>query len=232
MVKIMENEHRGHRARMKKRYLSTGFDSFEPHEILEVILYYCYPQKDTNPVAHKLLDSFGSISAVFDAPFDTLVKAGLSEHAAAYIKMLPDVSRVYLDDRNNNRSKIINLNRLESYFINKFVGRVEEHFILLLLDSKCKELFCGVISSGTNTNSDVNVRKIVDLAMRYNAVIAAVAHNHPSGIALPSSTDIRTTVSLSKTLSCVGVTLYDHVVVADDDAISMRNSALCDEAFF
>ncbi len=228
----MANEHKGHRARMKNRYLSTGFDTFEPHEILEMILYYCYPQRDTNPLAHKLLDSFGSISAIFDAPFDTLVSAGLSENAATYLKMLPDVSRVYLDDRNNNPGKIINLDRLESYFINKFVGRVEEHFILLLVDSKCKELFCGVISSGTNTNSDVNIRKVVELSMRYNATLAAVAHNHPSGIAFPSKPDIKATQAISQTLSTIGVTLYDHVIVADDDAISMRKSALCDEAFF
>ncbi len=228
----MANEHSGHRKRMRNRYLNTGFDSFEAHEILEMILYYCYPQKDTNPIAHKLLDTFGSISAIFDAPFDALVKSGVSENVATYLKMIPDVSRVYLDDKNSNKNKIVYIDRLGSYFINKYIGRIDEHLMLLLLDSKCKELFCGVVSAGTTSSSDVNIRKIIDLAMRYNATNAVIAHNHPSGVALPSRSDLKATQVLSSTLSAVGVNLLDHIIIADDDYISLKDSALCDEAFF
>lgn len=226
-VNRMPNEHAGHRSRMRKRYLSAGFDDFEDHEILEMILYYCYPQKDTNPIAHRLLDAFGSLSAVFEAPVDSLIKAGISENAAVYLRMIPDVSRVYLDDRNNKQTKIISLDTIGDYFASKFIGRIDEHLVLLLMDAKGKELFCGVVATGTACGSDVPIRRIVDLSMRYNATNAAIAHNHPSGVALPSKADIRATEVLLSALSLVGVQLIDHVIVSDNDYVSLRDSALC-----
>ena len=219
--------HEGHRQRMRQRYLATGFDSFQDHEILEMILYNCYSRINTNDIAHRLLDNFGSLSAVLEAPVDSLKAAGLSERVAVYLRMIPDISRAYLDDRNNSKDKIISLDNIGEYFVTKFIGRIDEHLILLLMDAKCKELFCGVVASGSAIGSDVPVRQIVDLAMRYNATNAAIAHNHPSGVALPSKTDVTTTNTLHSTLSLVGVRLVDHIIVADNDFISLRESALC-----
>lgn len=219
--------HDGHRNRMRQRYLTTGFDSFEDHEILEMILYNCYRRINTNNIAHKLLEKFGSISAVLEAPIDELMKAGISESAAVYLRMIPDVCRVYLNDRNNNKSKIISLDTVGDYFVTKYIGRSDEHLYLLLMDSKCKELYCGVVSTGTLQSSDVPMRKIVDLAMRYNASNAVIAHNHPSGVALPSRADINATNVLCNTLAVIGVRLVDHIIVADDDYISLRESELC-----
>lgn len=223
----MANEHEGHRSRVRKRYLSEGLDSFEDHEILELVLFYSYPRRDTNELAHRLLDTFGSLSAVLEAPVDSLKGAGLCENAAILLRMIPDLSRAYLDDRNNNKSKIIGYDALGDYFVNKFVGRKDENLILLLMDAKGKEVFCGVISKGSATGSDVPLRKIVDLAMRYNACNAAVAHNHPSGIALPSRADIRATEEMVSTLSVIGVYLIDHFIIADNEYISLRESQLC-----
>ena len=221
------NTHEGHRERMRKRYLATGFDSFEDHEILEMILYNCYSRINTNDIAHRLLDNFGSLSAVLEAPVDSLKAAGISERVAVYLRMIPDIARVYLDDRNNSQEKIISLDTIGDYFVHKFIGRVEENLILLLMDAKCKELFCGVVATGTACGSDVTIRHIVDLAMRYNATNAAIAHNHPSGVALPSKNDIKATDILNSTLSLVGVRLVDHIIVADNEYISLRESALC-----
>ncbi|MBQ8001063.1 MAG: DNA repair protein RadC [Ruminococcus sp.] len=221
------NTHEGHRERMRKRYLATGFDSFQDHEILEMILYNCYSRINTNDIAHRLLDNFGSLSAVLEAPVDSLKAAGLSERVAVYLRMIPDIARAYLDDRNNSASKIISLDTVGEYFVSKFIGRMDENLILLLMDAKCKELYCGVVATGTASGSDVPVRHIVDLAMRYNATNAAIAHNHPSGVALPSRNDIKATNTLHSTLALVGVRLVDHIIVADNDFISLRESALC-----
>lgn len=223
----MANEHAGHRSRVRKRYLLEGLDSFEDHEILEFVLFYSYPQKDTNKMAHKLLNTFGSLSAVLEAPVDSLKEAGICENAAILLRMIPDLSRAYLDDRNNSKSKIIRYDDLGNYFVNKFVGRKDENLILLLMDTKGKELFCGVVSKGSATGSDVPLRKIVDLSMRYNATNAVVAHNHPSGIALPSKADIRATDAMVNTLSVIGVSLIDHFIIADNEYVSLRESQLC-----
>lgn len=227
----MPSEHTGHRQRMKERFLHTHFDGFEDHQILEMILFYVYPRTDTNPLAHRLLNTFGSLSAVFEAPVDTLISAGLTPNAATFITMLPDISRVYLNDRNNNTSKIIDFERLGEFFIPKFIGRGEEAMILLLADAKGKEIYSGVVSKGSFHASEAPVRKIIDLAMRYNATTAAIAHNHPSGVALPSRADIKATATIFQALNLIGVLLYDHIIVSDDDFVSLRESNLCDDIF-
>ena len=221
-----QHNHDGHRARMRKRYLDTGFDSFEDHEILEMLLYNCYTRRNTNDIAHKLLNSFGSISAVLDAPIDRIVEAGVSENVAIFLHMLPDVCRVYFDDRNNSEDKIIHVENFGKYFVNKYIGRTDETVYLLLLDSKNKEIFCGVVAEGSITSSDISVRKIVDLSLRYNARYAVIAHNHPSGIALPSQEDVYVTRMIHSTLAAVGVTLVDHIIVADDLHNSLRDIIL------
>lgn len=221
------HSHDGHRSRLRKKYFENGFDSFEDHEILEMLLYNCYTRRNTNDIAHKLLDAFGSLSAVFEAPIDSIIKVGVSESVATFLHMIPDICRVYYDDRNNSKSKIIQMDNIGDYFINKFIGRVDESIYLLLMDSKCKELYCGVIATGTSCSSDVPMRKIVDLSMRYNATNAVLAHNHPSGVALPSKADLHVTKLLHSTLASVGVKLVDHIIVADDEYVSLRESALC-----
>ena len=224
-----DSTHNGHRERMRERFLQTEFDGFEEHQILEMLLYYVYPRNDTNPMAHKLLDKIGTISDVLDSPIDVLMDAGLTKNGATFLSMLPHISRIYLDDKNNNRNKIIDFSNLGEYFAHKFVGRKEENLILLLADAKGKEIFCGVVATGSFYASEAPLRRIVDLALRYNAATAVIAHNHPSGVAMPSKGDIKATTDVANALSYVGVKLIDHIIVADCDYISLYETALCDD---
>ena len=222
--------HSGHRMRMRSKFLESGLDGFETHESLELLLYYCIPRKDTNAIAHRLLDSFGSLSAVLDAPIDALKECGLSENAAILLKLVPQMSRLYLDDR-QSCDKVVDLENIGERLLHKFIGRDYEAVVLLLLDVKYKEVFCGVINKGSVNSCDLYIRKIIENAMIYNASYAVLAHNHPSGLALPSRADIGSTKTVASALSLVGVRLLDHIVVADEDYVSMRQSGLCNEAF-
>jgi DNA repair protein RadC len=224
--------HEGHRTRLKERFLRDGLDNFEKHEVLEILLYYVIPRKNTNDIAHRLLDAFGSLSSVFDAPIEALSKIeGVGRNSATLIKLLPELSRRYLDDKYNSQSKIITNEIAGQIFVNKFIGRINEHVILMLLDSKRKLLFCGVVSEGTVNAADIYVKKIVELALRYNASTAIVSHNHPSGIAMPSKEDILTTIEIKKTLDFVNIKLIDHIIVADNDYVSLADSKLEDLIF-
>lgn len=227
-----KNLHKGHRQRMKSKFLLNGLDDFEQHQALELLLYYAIPRCDTNPMAHRLLDHFGSISAIFDAPVDALKEAGVSETTAALLKIIPEFSRLYLDDKYNNKNKIINFDHLIEYFSNKFVGRNEETVMLLLADAKGKEIFSGVIAKGSLNTSDVPIRKVVDLSLRYNAKTAVIAHNHPSGVAIPSIADIKTTKDIFDALDHVNVLLADHIIIADGDGISIAQSQLGEGIFY
>lgn len=222
--------HTGHRQRMRAKFLQSGLDGFEIHESLELLLYYAVPRKDTNPLAHKIIDNFGSLSAALDAPIDALRECGLSENAAILLKLIPQISRLYLDDKRDD-SKAVRLETIGDRLLHKFVGRDYEAVVLLLMDAKHKEVFCGVISKGSVNSCDLYIRKIIENIMIYNASYAVLAHNHPSGLALPSLADIESTKSVSSALSLVGVQLLDHIVVADDDYVSMLQSGLCNEAF-
>lgn len=212
--------HDGHRNRMKEKFLKEGADAFHEHEILEILLYYAVPRKDTNPLAHKLLERFGSLAAVLDAPADVLQEFGLTRNAAVLLKLIPEISRVYMDSRSSNTG-IITEENIGERVLSKFVGRQNEIVVLMLLDGKGQELYCDVVSKGSVNASEIYVRKLLELAVKYNASTAVLAHNHPSGMALPSSRDIATTKTVKQALKLVGVRLADHIIVTDDDYMSM-----------
>ncbi|MGN0536453.1 MAG: RadC family protein [Acutalibacteraceae bacterium] len=212
--------HDGHRNRMKEKFLKEGADAFHEHEILEVLLYYAVPRKDTNPLAHKLLERFGSLAAVLDAPAEVLQEFGLTRNAAVLLKLIPEISRVYMDSRTSNTG-IVTEENIGERVLSKFVGRKNEIVVLMLLDGKGQELYCDVVSKGSVNSSEIYVRKLLELAVKYNASTAVLAHNHPSGMALPSGRDIATTRTVKQALKLVGVRLADHIIVTDDDYMSM-----------
>lgn len=221
-----DNVHSGHRARVRKKFLLNGIDSFETHEVLELLLFYAVPMKNTSELAHNLLDSFGSISAVLDAPVDALMNTGLTETQAVLLRLIPEISRLYIDDKHNNDSKIIDDETLPDKILRKFIGRENENVLLLLLDAKGKEVFCGIVSKGSLNDTSLPVRKIVDYSLRYNAKSVIIAHNHPSGVALPSREDMETTANLKSALDVIGVRLLDHYIVADNDCVSLAQSRI------
>lgn len=224
---MQKADHSGHRSRMKKKLLSQGADVFEPHEILEILLYYAIPQKNTNDIAKNLIKHFGSLSAVLDASYEALEEAGLTEHQAILLKLIPDVSRIYLVDKHENRKKALSPEKVPAYILRRYIGLAEhEQVMLLLLDKKGKELFCGVVAQGDFDSVNLSFRKIVALAVNYSAVIAYLAHNHPSGMGLPSTRDVTTTVELKTLLKQVGVILADHFIIADGDCVSLAESGL------
>lgn len=226
------NEHAGHRKRLKKKFIENGFDIFEPHEALEMYLFYAIPRKDTNPLAHKLLDRYLTIGGVCDAPIDELQSEfDLSESAAVFLKMLPEMSRLYNESKLSD-DNIIDYENLGEVFKVKFIGRTSEAVAIILGDAKGKMIYSGIISKGSLNSTDMPVRKIVDLALRHNAKTVFLAHNHPSGAALPSKSDLESTMVIRETLLSVGVDLVDHFIVTDDDYVSLRQSGLAGNIFY
>lgn len=231
MSKPAKHEHTGHRDRVRKKFIDNGFDGFEPHEVLEMYLFYAIPRKDTNTLAHKLLNRYITISGVCDAPLDELMKDfSLSQSAAVFLKMLPQMSRLYIQSK-TSKDNAIDDERIGEMFMSMFIGRNEECVALILGDAKGKLLFSDIITKGSVDSTSAPVRKIVDIALRHNARCAFVAHNHPSGSALPSSEDIRATATIKNTLQSVGVVLVDHYIITTDDYVSLAQSEMCGRIF-
>lgn len=220
-----ENIHSGHRQRLKKRFLEAGMDGLSDVNCLELLLFYAIARKDTNPLAHALLDRFGSLSAVLDAPPEQLQQvAGISEHAATLLHAIPALSRRYLMDQTRHEVILNTTTLCGEYLKPRFYGAREEQVYLLCLDAKCKALDCRLISKGSVNAADISVRKIVEVALSVNATSVVLAHNHTSGLALPSREDEATTQRLATALDAVGIQLADHIIVADQDFVSMADS--------
>ena len=217
--------HDGHRQRLKERFLQGGLDNFTDVQVLELVLFYCIPRKDTNPIAHALLDHFGSLSQVLEASVEELQKVpGIGENTAVYLTMLTQVGRYYLVDRSQREVILPTIDKCGAYLVPYFFGRSTETVFLLCLDAKCKVLCCREIGQGSVNSAGISVRKIVEVALGANATTVVLAHNHPSGIALPSAEDIQTTRKVAAALQSVEVVLADHIVVADGDYVSMVQS--------
>lgn len=226
------NEHTGHRKRLKKKFIENGLDVFEPHEALELYLFYAIPRKDTNPLAHRLLDKYGSISAVCDASIEELEREfGLSQSASVLLKLLPQMSRLYNESK-MSYDKPIDLEKVGEMFAAKFIGRTSEETALMLGDAKGKMIYFDIVAKGSLTATEMPVRRIVDLALRKNAKTAFLGHNHPSGTALPSPGDLEATELLKETLGAIGVNLVDHIIVTSEDYVSLRESGMAGKIFY
>jgi DNA repair protein RadC len=217
--------HDGHRERMKKRFSEHGLDNFEDHNVIELLLFYALPRADVNPIAHKLIEKFGSLAAVFDAPTDELAKVpGITANTALFIKLIPQVSRRYLMSRTRFEDILDSTEKAGRYLLPHFFAERDEIVYMICLDAKCKVLNCKLLFRGSVNSANVSVRKIVENALLYNSTSVIIAHNHTSGIALPSHEDKLTTRRIENALRAVDIVLADHIIVADDDFVSMADN--------
>jgi len=134
-----ENPHAGHRIRLKERFVKEGtLRNFELHNVLELLLFFGVPQKDTNPLAHDLIRTFGSFENVFRAPLRQLASVkGMTRNAAVLIKLIPEVYRRYLEESTVLEDLLNSPEKLRGYLLPKFTGLTEETVYLLCMDSAC-----------------------------------------------------------------------------------------------
>lgn len=216
--------HDGHRQRLKTEFLARP-DSFPDHKLLELLLFYANPRSDTNPLAHELMDHFGSLAGVLDATPEELQKVkGVGEHAAVLFKVVKEFSGRYLTVRTQVDDIARNARDYYALLRPYFFGARNEMLYLLCLDGKRKVLGIRRLGEGNVNAVNVTTRLIAEAALSLNASAVVLAHNHVSGIAFPSDEDIATTNSLSAILSNLSVTLVDHLIFVDDDMVSLRDS--------
>lgn len=217
--------HDGHREKMRRRFLTAGLDSFADHEALELLLYYAIPRRDTNPIAHALMERYGSLSAVLSAPAEDLQKvAGVGESAAVLLRLAPQLCRKARLSDAAQETVLNGTERAGSYLLELFAGMNQEVLYQLCLDQKGKLLACKRLSEGSVNSAELNIRRMVENAILTSASGVILSHNHPSGIALPSQDDFNTTEQARTALATIGVRLLDHIIVADDDFVSMADS--------
>lgn len=217
----------GHRERLRRRYAKEGLDNFEPHEVLELLLFYVIPRGNVNHIGHRLINRFGSLAGVFHAKYEELMTIeGVGEQAALYLKLIPDVCRRYLlsSAQDKGTFALSNSTLAHAYLAPYFVGRTVETLYAVCMNNAGVPVDCCYISEGTSNATQVDVRKIIEAVIRNNAVAVILCHNHPDGVARPSQEDIRLTKKVKDVLDAMGVILLDHLILVNDDFVSFHDT--------
>lgn len=224
-IKKVHNPHENHRARVRETFRKAGVDGMPDHNLLELLLFYSIPRKDTNEIAHRLIETFGSLNGVFDAPYERLIEVeGVGESSALLLSLVPGMCRRYIEGM--TAKKKINLSTPEAvgdYIVKKYYGCKTEVFYMLCLDAVGNLINCCKLSEGSTGTVVVDKRIMLETALRNNADKIVFAHNHPNGIAAPSKNDLEMTYDFSTVLSTVGIRLADHFIVAGNEYLSLAS---------
>lgn len=205
----------GHRARVKKRFSESGINSFQDYEVLELLLFYSIPQGDVKPLAKELLDRFHTLRAVFDADDEALRQIkGVGEHTATLLRLVPQLSQLYLSLGSRNTRTIKTVDEAGRYVCDMIGARATEEFCVLCLDASYRLLAFECVEKGTVAQANVYPRKVVECAVRNKSVNVILAHNHPTGIMQASESDRQVTQKIYDILENIGIGLLDHIIAA------------------
>ena len=215
--------HDGHRDRMKQKFLKHGLESFESHEVLELLLFYAIPRCDTNEFAHRLINEFGSLTGVFGASAEDLCRVdGIGPNAATLIVLCREIFKRYLAEKNSEIKTLNSIGEILGYLEPLFFGEQKEKAVALFFNGRREVLGCVTLSKGSIVGTEASARDIAENAFRLNATGVVLAHNHPAGDASPSSQDVDTTKTLVKNLWPMSIEVVDHCIFAPNSCFSMR----------
>ena len=208
---------------MRKRFMQGGIASFAPHEALELLLFYALPRKNTNPIAHSLINHFGSLDAVLEAPLERIIEIpGIGESAAALIALVLPLARMVERERVGERPLMSNMAEAKAYCRRLFDGSPDEVLYVICLDAQSRVLRAVRALTGTIDQIAIYPRVILNIALTYKAHSVVLAHNHPSGIEEPSEADLQVTNHLREILNAVDIPLFDHIICTANDCLSIE----------
>ena len=216
--------HDGHRERMREAFLEHGLQTMNDIQALELLLFYALPRRDTNGIAHLLLDRFGSLDAVLSASAEELREVDGIGDSAAVLMMVNQISKKAQTSKLREVKQIRSYNDAGKYLLPFFMNEQEEVVYLLCLDAKRAVICCTEMARGVVNSVDASIRRIVEKALKVRACSVIIAHNHPDGLAIPSREDDVFTKCLYNALETVGIRLEDHIIVANGDFVSAGES--------
>ena len=223
MAKSDSELHKGHRQRMREKFRKYGFDGFADHEVVEMLLFYCYPRMAPNKLAHKILDKYGSLADLFDAsPEELMIETGISEVTATLFSMISKLSKGYEKAKWDRVKYLKNTEETGQFAVSMFTDTQNEEFALICLDANRRICWSGVIIKGTVDRTEAYPRIVVKEALKHQATKVVFVHNHPSGTLSASVADKEATEVLIKTLKCIDIEVLDHIIVSGTRYLSMK----------
>ena len=215
--------HAGHRERVRENVLKNGFEQLEDHKLLELLLFYSIPREDTNDLAHRLLNEFHSLSGVIKASPKQLQKViGVGDNTAVLISAMGELCVRVLKEGNIKKTPYLNYEDLLNLIKSHYISESKERFLLVCLDSGFRLKLVEFISEGDSVSVDFDIKKLVTKVLECDASIVVIAHNHPNGNSTPSGSDVDVTASISVMLRKMNISLFDHIIIGEDNHYSMR----------
>lgn len=209
--------------RLVRRFLLRNPDALTDAELLELLLRFT--SEEAQELAERLLLQFSGIAAILEATADDLrTIEGMDEESVLLLRLVPELHRRYFLSRSQFETRLTDSTAFGQYLLPYFYGKKDEMVYLLSLDAGGRVLNCRLLGHGSVNSVNIPIRRMVQEALTVNATAVVLAHNHPSGIAVPSKEDVELTHRLRATLDAMDIMLLDHIVVADDDFVSMRDS--------
>jgi len=217
----------GHRDRLRKKFVSGGFDNLADYEILELALTYALPRKDVKVLAKEMINKFGSLKQVFDADVDELKQIkNISDYSAEFLLFLKKFVSLYLSLDIKEKNKLSTPESVRDYLVSALGGEKIEKFYAVMLNSGGRVIDCLEIESGTVNKTPLVPRKIAEAALKYRAVSVIIAHNHPGGTLKPSQNDMKATSAVKNALESIDVSLLDHIIVSNNNYFSFKEHSL------
>lgn len=221
--------HDGHRERLRRRFLENGLDNFNELNALELLLFYSVPRRDTNVLAHDLLEYFGSLDAIFCASQQELMAVeGVRETTASLLMLIPQIMRKSKVAGTNKIRVIRSTEDAANYLLPRFLYIGHEVIFMLCLDSKKRVIDCVEMGRGVVNSVNVDIRRLVETALKYRAASVIISHNHPDSYAQPSVEDDLMTQQICAALALVNIPLEDHIIVAGEEYVSYRELGMLD----
>jgi len=219
--------HTGHREKLKQRFIEEGLESFEDHQVLELLLFYSTPRRDTNEIAHRLIKKFGTLEAIFDSTPEQLMSVGrVTKNTAVLLTMVPELAKKYMLLKQGKKPVLDSSVKAGQYVTKLFIGKNYEAFYVCCLNSQNQLNYAALVHEGTINEAPVYPRLIVETVLRYQANSVILAHNHPGGSLKPSSADIEVTRRITEALRTISVKVVDHIIVSGNDYYSFAENGL------
>lgn len=227
-TKPPSHPHAMHRERVRNLFLKSGLEGFSDHNVLELLLFYAIPQRDTNLTAHRLIDRFGTLRNVLDAPVEELCKVqGMGLYSATFLSILPQLFRRYNEDGRQIALQLSDENAAQAirqYLCARYIGEAQESVYLLSFGADGRMIACTNLARGSSLSVAISERLVLETVIRLNAASVVLAHNHPGGVAAPSKDDVDVTRQVADALNRIDVRLIDHLIVAGGEAFSMASN--------
>lgn len=215
----------GHRQRLRDKFIQAGIKGLHDYEIIELLLTYAIPRMDVKPLAKRLIKRFKGLRGILDASTDDLTSVpGIGAHSAVLITLAKEIGEAYLKERVIDGDILNTPKDVIDFLTLKLSGERVEKFLTIFLSSKNEVIAIETINEGTINQTAVYPRKILEYALRHNARSIIFVHNHPSGDATPSKTDIKLTRELERAAKTMDILVHDHIIIGSKGHHSLRDS--------